>query len=185
MFKSTSTSTCYSCHKKCNELQASEQKWNEWIVIHYLILYIQGMIRIKCTGQNNFSMNHFKPPIFRDFFTPSHNQFECTFCFGPSTAKWQRRTCLWQWWGRPTSGLSWCCPWTVRGSLLWLHSLKEKKVRWANMVKRASSGLSFCLCYHLESWTEAAVWTGAKSLHRNQPRNKKKWPFLAWKWAVT
>ncbi len=93
-----------------------------------------------------------KPPYFQNIFRPSHNQFERTFCRGPSTTEWQQRTHLWRWFGQPPTGLSWDFNGTARGQpTLTSLSKREKSPLGQYLVNRVSRGLPSHLRRHLIS----------------------------------
>ncbi len=108
-----------------------------------------------------------KPSIFQDFFGSSHNWFGCTLCGSPSSAQWQLQTCLWQWSGRPPTGLPWCCPGIARGQPAPTSlSEWEKSLQTQYLANRASIGSSLCLRYPLQSWTGAVVY-GNQSMYKS------------------
>ncbi len=76
--------------------------------------YIQGVIRIKCTGQ--ISLIHIiSKLIISGYFSSGH--FQCWHTFGNllTIAKWQQQTHLWRWLRWPSTSLSWCFPGSGKG----------------------------------------------------------------------
>ncbi len=96
---------------------------------------LQGVIRMKCAGQNNFHMNHFKSSIISGLCWPSHNWFGCTFWAGPSTSKWQR-IYLWWWFRRSRHSSSWSSPGMSLVQPAPTSPLGKEKVHWGNIWQK-------------------------------------------------